>query len=231
MIFFSVISSIYRTSCIKNLLSLLSDPKNFLCKKMFLLSCVETREKVAAIIDENIYIVFISVPDSWQFETETDPWIHALDYGSSFGYCTFRWWLSRCQKRFFSKLFSLLLSIDAFTSAFKDNKELTSHKTDEIKIFPTFFSCGSKSFTCAKQELLWFSHCKSGMAAGWILRHLCSFLGTLFFLLFYVQSIECFTEDQAFLRLYDSTPRPPSPVVKLSLFLSLPVFRGSRLLM
>jgi hypothetical protein len=53
-----------------------------------------------------------------------------------------------------------------------------------------------------------FSPCKSGMAAGWILRHLCSFLGTLcsFFLLFYAQSIEWFTEDQAFLRLYDSTP-------------------------
>jgi hypothetical protein len=49
------------------------------------------------------------------------------------------------KKGFFSKLFSLLLSVDAFTSAFKDNKELTSHKTDEIKIFPTFFSCGSRS--------------------------------------------------------------------------------------
>jgi hypothetical protein len=74
--------------------------------------------------------------------------------------------------------------------------------------------------------------CKSDMAAGSILRHSCSFLGTLcsFFLLFYVQSIEWFTEDQAFLRLYDSTPRTPSPVIKLSLFLSLLCVAGRSLL-
>ncbi len=37
-------------------------------------------------------------------------------------------------------------------------------------------------------------------------------------------------EDRAFLRSYDSAPRPPSPIGKLSLFLSVPVCRRSSLL-
>jgi hypothetical protein len=49
------------------------------------------------------------------------------------------------------------------------------------------------------------------------------------------KSIEWFTEDQAFLRSYDSAPRlPPSPpplsVIKWPLFLSHPACRGSSLL-
>ncbi len=40
------------------------------------------------------------------------------------------------------------------------------------------------------------------------------------------ESIERFIEDPAFLRSYDSAPRPsPSPLCKLSLFLRLPVCR------
>ncbi len=68
------------------------------------------------------------------------------------------------------------------------------------------------------------------MAAGWILRHLCSFLGTLcsFFLLFYVQSIEWFTEDQACLRLSDSTPHTRIHPLQSSSCLSFSVFCESR---
>jgi hypothetical protein len=48
------------------------------------------------------------------------------------------------------------------------------------------------------------------------------------------ESIEQFIKDQAFLQSYDlapSPPYPPSPVSKLSLFLSIPVCRRSSLLM
>jgi hypothetical protein len=49
------------------------------------------------------------------------------------------------------------------------------------------------------------------------------------------ERIELFVEDHAFLRSYDTAPRPPSPspspVSKLSLFLNLPVCRRPSLLM
>jgi hypothetical protein len=48
------------------------------------------------------------------------------------------------------------------------------------------------------------------------------------------ESIERFIEDRAFLRSYDLLPTPPSlhpfPLSRLSLFLSLPVCRRSKLL-
>jgi hypothetical protein len=49
----------------------------------------------------------------------------------------------------------------------------------------------------------------------------------------FVRTVMMPLQDQAFLRSYDSapcSPLPPLPVVKLSLFLSLPVYRRSSLL-
>jgi hypothetical protein len=37
--------------------------------------------------------------------------------------------------------FSFLLSLGTFTSVFKDDKYLRSHKTLEIKVFLNFFAC------------------------------------------------------------------------------------------
>jgi hypothetical protein len=62
-------------------------------------------------------------------------------YGSEFGSCSFRHWLSRCQHKItvFSKFFCLLLFEGTFTSVFKDIKSHKRiHKTVEIKGFLTF---------------------------------------------------------------------------------------------
>ncbi len=56
-----------------------------------------------------------SVPDPWHFETDPDPWIRTLAYGSSSGSgsCFFREWLSRCQQKIslFFIFFYLLLTL------------------------------------------------------------------------------------------------------------------------
>ncbi len=42
-------------------------------------------------------MVKTSLPDPWHFETDPDPWIRTLDYGS--GSCSFGQWLSSCQQQ------------------------------------------------------------------------------------------------------------------------------------
>ncbi len=68
-----------------------------------------------------------------------------LDSGS--GSCSFLQWLSRHQQKisFFPTWFCLLLSVGTFTSVFKDNKFIKSHKTVEIKGFLCFLTDGSRS--------------------------------------------------------------------------------------
>ncbi len=69
--------------------------------------------------------------------------IRALEYESGSGSCSFHQWLSRFQqKRFFLKVFCLLLTVGTFTSIFKDDKSLRSHKTVEIKVFLNFSFAG-----------------------------------------------------------------------------------------
>jgi hypothetical protein len=69
------------------------------------------------------------VLDPWDFETDSDPWIRTLDYGS--GSYFFRQWLPR-------KFLRLFLFESTFTSVFKDKKSLKSHKTVEIDISKKF---------------------------------------------------------------------------------------------
>jgi hypothetical protein len=123
-----------------------------------------------------------------------------MDYGSSFGSCTFRWWFSRCQQKImcFFQAYKLITFCRCIYISLKDYKELTSHKTGENQGF-SYFCFLLAQYLLDREHCfpacylfmlnpLHLSPCKSGMAAGWILRHLCSLLGTLcsFFLLFYV---------------------------------------------
>ncbi len=80
------------------------------------------------------------VPDLWHFDTDPDPRIRTLDYGSRF----FRQWHSNLLKNlvFFAKIFCLLPTVGStFTSVLKDKKSLRSHKTVEIEVFLNFFAC------------------------------------------------------------------------------------------
>jgi hypothetical protein len=82
------------------------------------------------------FCIFFSVPDSLHFDTDTDPWIRTLDYGSRYGSgsgsCTFRQWLSRCKQKiifFYNLVFWL-----------RRNMSFRSHKAVEIKVFLNFFT-------------------------------------------------------------------------------------------
>jgi hypothetical protein len=57
-----------------------------------------------------------------------------ITYRSRSGACFFRHWLTRCQKKFFSKVFFAYY----FTSVFKDKKSKRSHDIAEIKVFLNF---------------------------------------------------------------------------------------------
>ncbi len=78
-----------------------------------------------------------------------------------------------------------------------------------------------KIVICVTNSLLWLQ----------IFRGQCQPFG--FFILFHLywsESMEWIIENQAFFRSYNSAPRPnTSPVRKLSLFLSFPVYRRSHL--
>ncbi len=55
-------------------------------------------------------------------------------------FCSFRQRFSRCQQKLSSFAY-VLLPVEPFTSVFKDNKPLISHKTGEIKVFHNFLAC------------------------------------------------------------------------------------------
>jgi hypothetical protein len=85
------------------------------------------------------FSLYQCILDPWRFDTDPDPRLCTVVYGSGSGSCFFLHWLSRFQQKIncFVKVASLLLTLGTgtFKSVIKDNESLRSHKTVEINFF------------------------------------------------------------------------------------------------